>query len=635
MNFALYQKKKEKLMQVFSSLQQISKSVELKKCIQEIKQDMQLLANEHFSLVVVGEFSRGKSTFVNAMLGRRILPASVNPTTAIISKIIYGNVPHYLLFYKDKKKKAKELSENEFMSLTAPKEVDKQDQSLLEKLLHRQKELDNIDYAEVQYPLDFCRNQVEVVDTPGTNDLNVGRIEITYRYLNYADAVVLLLAADQALSASEAEFLRERIVGNQIQDIFFVINRKDTLAGAEDEKRVLDFVESNLRERIEGLPDKLHIHLVSSKQALIWRRAEAGEALKPALLANKPDSFENTGFMDFEQDLANFLTGEKGRAKLEKYIRRAKLMLKQLQEAIDLQIDITLHSVDEIRTKARLLKPKFFQVKREAEEAVCMMQERLEAKEGEIANKCAIARQKICFYAVDAVDSYEGEMDADDIAYHVERAVTAVQKEFLNDLQNFELKLFQEENGKLQKRLAKIWQDIDEEYRNSFCLPMIVNKQENNDNLDIVLYSGQRSELDQKIGKGMIAFGIIGALAGGALLPALFVGLVGSWIAGFFDDEQQTDMRSRVKRQVQAHYENSLKNISSQMVNNYHKQIKEYCQRVSDDVKGRVDEMENQLQAVLRKKEQEEQSMEQERVRLENLRDLLKQQDKVLMSIID
>lgn len=66
--------------------------------------------------------------------------------------------------------------------------------------------LNQIDFADIAYPLDICRDNVEIVDTPGINDVNQNRIEITYRYLNQADAVIMLLSSTQALSRSEVDF---------------------------------------------------------------------------------------------------------------------------------------------------------------------------------------------------------------------------------------------------------------------------------------------------------------------------------------------------------------------------------------------------------------------------------------------
>ena len=141
------------------------------------------MMGDTFHLVIVGEFSRGKSTFVNAILGRKILPASKNPTTAIISKIVYGEMSAYRIYYKNGRP-PQSMDEASFKKLTAPPEPDESDAASVKEFQQAQKAISEIDFAEISYPLPFCKDKVEVVDTPGTNDLNVGRMEITYGYLN-------------------------------------------------------------------------------------------------------------------------------------------------------------------------------------------------------------------------------------------------------------------------------------------------------------------------------------------------------------------------------------------------------------------------------------------------------------------
>ena len=78
--------------------------------------------DEKFNLVVVGEFSRGKSTFVNALLGCPMLPVSKSPTTAVISKIVYGENSEYIVHYKSGESKT--ISEEEFLDIKAQSEGD-------------------------------------------------------------------------------------------------------------------------------------------------------------------------------------------------------------------------------------------------------------------------------------------------------------------------------------------------------------------------------------------------------------------------------------------------------------------------------------------------------------------------------
>ena len=354
-----YLNREEVLQLELENLKKIGRKLGMGSAVKQAQAIKNCLKSDTFHLLIVGEFSRGKSTFVNALLGRKILPSSKNPTTAIISKIVYGEQPDYHIFYRDEAE-PRRLSEAEFIKLTAPKEPDENDPASVQEYIRVQEELSKIDFAQITYPLPFCQNGVEVVDTPGTNDLNTVRLDITYGYLAQADAVVLLLSATQPLSASEAEFLRERILGNQIQDIFFVISRKDELDGPEQEQSVVDFMTENLRKILpKEISLKNRIFLVASRGALIYHINEQGGKLTMKQEMELPENFAETGFTAFEETLGNFLAEEKGMVRLRKHRREALSIIRTVQNDLSRNIAIAAHSADEIRVKAASLQGQF------------------------------------------------------------------------------------------------------------------------------------------------------------------------------------------------------------------------------------------------------------------------------------
>lgn len=379
MDFTLYNNRKTKLQQTITTTLSVLQSLNLTSAYKRMTDDAARLADERFNLVIIGEFSRGKSTFINALLGRSILPASANPTTNIISKIVYGEQEKYTLFYKDGKKQ--EISKEEFDLIKAQTE-DKPDKfSLLKgfvsKLKHEESHVDfgNIDHAEISYPLSFCENKVDVVDTPGTNDLNVGRIEITYRYLRQAEAAILVLSATQPLTRTEKEFLVEQVVGNNIKDIFIVINYKDEVIGQEE--RVVKHVLDNLQD-VQDFSQRIFI--VSSKQALLYRRKQAGEALKTKALLNCPATLKETGIEELETALAHFLSEEKGNAKLKKYAERCYLALREAEHGIAVQKEGLSHSLDDLKAKLFEERPKFMKTKSMAAQITQGLQMQLESR---------------------------------------------------------------------------------------------------------------------------------------------------------------------------------------------------------------------------------------------------------------
>lgn len=103
MQLNIYKNKMLSVQNAFQQVKSIAREMHMSNAVHQMDDIIQRMTGDDFHLVIVGEFSRGKSTFVNALLGKRILPASKNPTTAIISKIIYGEKPAFRIHYKNGK----------------------------------------------------------------------------------------------------------------------------------------------------------------------------------------------------------------------------------------------------------------------------------------------------------------------------------------------------------------------------------------------------------------------------------------------------------------------------------------------------------------------------------------------------
>ena len=150
------------------------------------------LEAERFHLVVLGEFNHGKSTFVNALLGQDVLPTG-----------------HHADDRVDQPRRLRADSRRARVVLLDRREqVDLDPSQLKEWVTVAGGHADEVAYVELGYPSDLLKNNVVLVDTPGVNDLNEQRAEVTYGYVPRADAVVFLLDAGQALKDSEREFLR-------------------------------------------------------------------------------------------------------------------------------------------------------------------------------------------------------------------------------------------------------------------------------------------------------------------------------------------------------------------------------------------------------------------------------------------
>lgn len=586
------------------------------------KIDFQLarLSEERFSVAVVGQFSRGKSTFVNALLGRRILPSSKSPTTAIISKIVYRDAPHYVLHYRDERA-PQEVPEQEFFALTAPKSVDESDAAQVEARNLRQAELNDISFAEVQYPLALCRDGVDLVDTPGMNDVDTVRVEVTYGFLNHADAVILVLAADQTLSQSERTFLEERILDEQIRDIFYVINRKDALAGPEEERRVLEFADAHIREIVAGSTrEKPRIFLVSSYQALMYRRNEGGEALSAKQMMKIPTDFRETGFPELEERLGHFLTHEKGESKLRAQADKGLRHADALMEEIGRETQLLAHSLDEIIAQERQMRPAFERARAEARQTAQALTVNLERHTGSITAECDGAQAAILRAAREAVDSYQGEFNKQTGQQRINAAIDRSQKAFIERVVRMQQRLVEEESAKAKGRLQEIWSQVDMQYHASL-LPVPTGAQPVSVELSI-------DEADLTISEerqiGGLAAGIVGIgalIAGAAALPAIGLAAAAGLLLGLFESDeekrarQDAQNREKAKKHINSEIPKMTKNMKEKVLAAYAQQAQALSAVVERTIEERVSSMEGQLKQVIEEKRRQEKE-QQERLAL-------------------
>lgn len=326
----------------------------------KLNESIEQIKDHRFKIVVVGEFNRGKSTFINALLGDKILPSKGVPATTILNRITYNQEPFFKLIFNNEDTKPETISHEKFKTLVAPRDPIEGDEE--SELIYKEsvEQINRIKYAEIGYPIDFCRDGVEVIDSPGTNDLDPRREELTNHIIPQSDAAILILTATKILSKSELSFLKDRLLESDIQKVFIVINKKDQLQSQDEEQKVTDFV----REHLKGILDHPKIHLVSSLQALYRRQTDNGMEIKKRGRVIHPLPIEKTGFPELELDLAEFLQYERGLIKLEKpIIQTIKSIDVVLKDYINFEKRSLTTKIDHLQEKTQAVRQEIFQVK--------------------------------------------------------------------------------------------------------------------------------------------------------------------------------------------------------------------------------------------------------------------------------
>lgn len=190
--------------------------------------------NDPFTLVVIGDFKRGKSTFINALLGAEVVTTDVTTETVTFNRLRYGAPSNEAI-----------LSGNRRLRLT-DSELKKEE---LEAVLAKTNE--PITELELKRPFELLRD-VTIIDTPGTGDAMFDFSEQVENYLLQADAVVYLYSVKYPLSQTEQMFLKSAVLPQQYTKLFIVGNYADAVGSLES----YDKIRTTVTERIHNLiPD--------------------------------------------------------------------------------------------------------------------------------------------------------------------------------------------------------------------------------------------------------------------------------------------------------------------------------------------------------------------------------------------
>lgn len=280
----------------------------------KIKDTSDKLQSQCFRVVVVGEFSKGKSTLLNALLGEEIQPVSINPCSGTVTILKHGSQRRVTCRYKDENKLDEEISPEQY----------KEKASLSKKAASSSSTDDKVkEIAEIvfEHPeLELCRNGVEIIDSPGLNE-QAERTLVTQTVLKTADAVIFLTQAQNVLSETEQNLLlylkKELNYGAEdegARNIFIVVNFFDSLDCEEDRKDVIERAETIVAEKRISAGDN-RIHFISAKSAL-----------RAVLSGQKNDEYLKA-FQNFTSSLEKFLTVERGEISLDQFAKGLKQII--------------------------------------------------------------------------------------------------------------------------------------------------------------------------------------------------------------------------------------------------------------------------------------------------------------------
>lgn len=290
--------------------------------------------NNVFNLVVLGQFKRGKTTLINALLGSEILPTAVVPLTSIATILKYGEDLKINVFFNDGR--ITEIKPENLSEYVTEKGNPRNEKDVFEVI--------------ITYPSPYLKDGVRLIDTPGVGSVFEHNTDVAYQYLPKSDAALFLLSVDQPVSKAELDFLKD--VREYSNKIFFLQNKADYV-DKEDLKESISFSKKVLEETMNY---EVKIFPLSAKLALEGK------------LDGKSDLLQKSFLPEFENILNTFLMEEKGKVLLLSVSNALLRFLSQSLFELGLELKSLTIPVEELRAKIEIFEKKKKEVMREKQD---------------------------------------------------------------------------------------------------------------------------------------------------------------------------------------------------------------------------------------------------------------------------
>jgi GTPase SAR1 family protein len=271
----------------------------------------QRLREERCHLAVLGQFKRGKSTLINALLGEPVLPAAVVPLTSIPTFLHGGEQLTARVIFETGKPDERFAGADadalgEFLARFVTEEANPHNRL-------------GVEQVEVTYPATVLRQGLALIDTPGIGSTFRHNTEATLNFLPQCDAALFVVSADPPVTEVEIEFLKH--VRSKLARVFFILNKVDYL-DVDERHTAVAFLQRMLREQA-GFESPA-IFCASARQGLNARQND------------DVGGWQRSGMAEIEHRIVQFLLNEKTDVLNHAIARQADDILADVQSRLEL-----------------------------------------------------------------------------------------------------------------------------------------------------------------------------------------------------------------------------------------------------------------------------------------------------------
>jgi small GTP-binding protein len=285
-----------------------------------LRSELDKIKNEYLYLAVVGQFKRGKSTLINALIGSDILPTAILPLTSIITLIKYNEIIAAKVIFENDRETGIPLIElsNYITESANPSNIKK------------------VKFVEVQYPSELLKNGIVLIDTPGIGSLFLHNTKSAESFIPKIDAAIFVLSVDPTITQTEYQFFKD--VSSNIDRIIVVMNKID-LVDEKAKQEIVDYTRN-----IIGTSNNTHNYKtfpLSAKKAL-----EAKQGIDKDLLLS-------CGIISLENELNGSIKTEKDSILQTNLLKKIDRFISLLYFSIELELNILKNPISTIEEKIK------------------------------------------------------------------------------------------------------------------------------------------------------------------------------------------------------------------------------------------------------------------------------------------
>ncbi len=283
------------------------------------------IKKNELKIAFIGEFSSGKSSLLNGILGGNFLSVSDEPTTATNTYIRYGIESKASIHYPDKSIKDVSLDN-------------------LEQYLKESKKVENVDHVEIHCSANFLKKGLTLIDTPGSNADIEEHNNIRQSAIDESNATVVVISAQSGMKKSFIDFLNEN--KSKFYKFIFVINKCDTFDIIDDIDDYVGDINSQLELTRNEVRNKLknevgvkvnNIHCISAQLFLNKKESNVIDVEKS--FTNLIKDIEKIAFEDKEKLI---------QIKLVAMLESTQLQIRELLKKENIDTNSFINDLNEI-----------------------------------------------------------------------------------------------------------------------------------------------------------------------------------------------------------------------------------------------------------------------------------------------